>query len=78
MIKPIKHLKPLNIRIPDNLRRQLQAISKKEKIPVSDLVRQSLRQFVAVRHFRQMRRRILPFAEAQGFLTDDDVFGQVS
>lgn len=78
MIKPIKHLKPLNIRISDNLRRQLQAISKKEKIPVGDLVRQSLRQFVAVRHFRQMRRRILPFAEAQGFLTDDDIFGQVS
>ena len=75
MIKP---LKSLNVRIPEELQRQLLAISKREHIPLSDLVRESLKQFVAVKRFRQIRKQILPLAEAQGFLTDDDVFKQVS
>ena len=75
MIKP---LKSLNVRIPEDLQKQLFVISKREHIPLSDLVRESLRQFVAVRRFRQLRKQILPLSEAQGFLTDDDVFKQVS
>ncbi len=75
MIKP---LKPLNVRIPGELQKQLQTISKRDGIPVSDLVRESLRQFVAVRRFRQLRKQVLPFAEAQGFLADEDVFRAVS
>jgi len=75
MIKP---LKPLNVRIPDGLQKQLQAISKREDIPVSDLVRESLQRFVAARRFHQLRKQVLPFAEAQGFLTDEDIFQQIS
>ena len=75
MIKP---LKSLNVRIPQNLQKQLLSISRREHIPLSDLVRESLRQFVAVKRFRQIRKQILPLAEAQGILTDDDVFKQVS
>lgn len=78
MIKPVKRLKPLNIRIPDDLRRQLQAISKKERLPVSELVRQSLQSYVAVQRFRELRRQLLPYAEAQGFLTDEDFFKEIS
>ena len=74
----IKLLKPLNVRIPDALQKQLQSISKREGTPVSDLVRESLQRFVAVRRFRQLRKQVLPFAEAQGFLTDEDIFRQIS
>jgi hypothetical protein len=28
--------------------------------------------------FRELRRRIMPFAEARGYLTDEDVFRDVS
>ena len=75
MIKP---LKSLNVRIPEELQKQLLNISKREHIPLSDLVRESLRQFVTVKRFRQLRKQILPLAEAQGFLIDDDVFKQIS
>ena len=61
MIKP---LKSLNVRIPEGLQKQLLNISKREHIPLSDLVRESLRQFVAVKRFRQLRKQILPLAEA--------------
>lgn len=66
--------KTLNIRIPNDIRSELWALSKEEKKPLSDLVRESLREFLAIRRFRRLRGKVLPFAEAQGLLTDDDVF----
>lgn len=64
----------LNIRIPEDLRSELLAFSKSERVPFSSLIRESLREFLAVRRFRRLRGKVLPFAEAQGLLTDEDVF----
>jgi len=64
----------LTIRLPDELRAALQQVSQDQDKSVSDIVRDSLRRYVAVTRFRSLRRRALPFAEAQGLLTDDDVF----
>ena len=68
----------LTIRIPDDLREELKKISQEESKPVSDLVRESLRRYVSIRKFRAIRNRILPFAESQGILTDEDVFKLIS
>ncbi len=68
----------LTIRIPDELKADLQRISQQQQKPVSDVVRESLRRYVAVEKFRALRRKVLPFAEAQGFLTDEDVFKAIS
>ncbi len=64
----------LNIRVPEEVRTELMALSKEEHVPFSNLVRESLREFLAVRRFRRLRGKVLPFAEAQGLLTDEDVF----
>jgi predicted transcriptional regulator len=66
--------KTLSIRISQEMRKELESLSKVEKRPLSDLVRESLREFLVVRKFRRLRKRTLPFAEAQGFLTDEDIF----
>ncbi|MBN2291080.1 MAG: ribbon-helix-helix protein, CopG family [Pirellulales bacterium] len=68
----------LTIRIPDELKAELQEISSREHVPVSDLVRESIRRYVAVQRFKSLRKRTLPFAEAQGLLTDEDVFRAIS
>ena len=68
----------LTIRLPDELRADLQKLSQEQNKPVSDLVRESLRRYVAVEKFRSIRKMVLPFAEAQGFLTDEDVFKALS
>jgi predicted transcriptional regulator len=68
----------LNVRIPERLRRDLEKVAKSEDRPVSEVVRESLRRYVAVQRFRSLRKKTLPFAEAQGFLTDDDVFRAIS
>ena len=68
----------LTVRLPDELRKGLQQISDAEAKPLSDLVRESIQRYVAIYNFRRLRNTILPFAEAQGILTDDDVFKSIS
>ena len=68
-------MKPtLTVRLPENIRSTLQEISKAEQKPVSDIVRESLRRYISIYQFRRFSKKVLPFAEAQGLLTDDDVF----
>lgn len=68
----------LNVRIPDDLKRQLDELCAQQHRPASDLVRESLRRYIATEHLKMIRRRTVPLAEAQGFLTDDDIFKAVS
>ena len=74
----LSYMNTITIRIPDSLKTELQAISEEQHKPVSDLVRESIRRYVAVERFRQLRRKTLSFAEAQGLLTDEDVFNTIS
>lgn len=68
----------MTVRIPDDLRKDLKEISKKEGIPVSDLVRESLKKYVLLYRFRKLRKMVLPFAEAHGILMDEDVYKMIS
>jgi predicted transcriptional regulator len=68
----------LTIRIPDPLRRELEKLSRQENRPVSEVVRDSLRRYVAIQRFQSLRKKTLPFAEAQGLLSDEDVFKAIS
>ncbi|MBE3069189.1 MAG: ribbon-helix-helix protein, CopG family [Planctomycetes bacterium] len=68
----------LTIRIPKTLREELEALSARQQRPTSEVVRESLRRYIAAEKFRRLRGKTLPFAEAQGFLTDEDVFEAIS
>ena len=68
----------LNIRIPDSLQEELQALCKKQHRSTSDVVRDSLRRYLALEQMNQLREKLRPHAEAAGFLTDEDVFKAVS
>jgi predicted transcriptional regulator len=68
----------LTIRLPDELKENLQKLSEAQGRPVGDIVRESIRRYVAVERFRSLRKKTLPFAEAQGYLTDEDVFKAIS
>jgi predicted transcriptional regulator len=74
----LSYMDTLTIRLPDELRDHLQKLSAEQNKPVSDIVRESIRRYVAVERFRALRKRVLPFAEAQGFLTDEDIFKEIS
>lgn len=68
----------LTIRIPDKLKKQLQDFCQEQDKPLSDVVRESLRRYLAIEQFKALRAKTLPLAEARGILTDEDVFGIVS
>ena len=44
----------------------------------SDIAREALERQLARAQFDELRRRVMPYAEAQGYLTDEDVFRDVS
>ena len=44
----------------------------------SEVVREALKRHLALLRLAQLRRRVMPFAEARGYLTDEDVFNRVS
>ena len=37
-----------------------------------------MRRQLRLQQFEDLRKRIMPFAEARGFLTDEDVFSEIS
>ncbi len=70
--------KTLNVRITPDLKRQLDALSRRTHRSSSELVRESLRRYIATERLAGLRKMTMPLAEAQGFVTDDDVFKAVS
>ena len=68
----------LTIRLPEPMQHELDEIAKEEHVPKSDIIRDALSHYLAVRRFRRIRSQVLPFAEAQGLLTDEDIFREVS
>jgi predicted transcriptional regulator len=66
------------IRLDPDLERQLGRMAVATGRSRSDLVRDALRRQLALLQFEQLRRRVVPFAEARGYLTDEDVFRDVS
>lgn len=68
----------LTISLDPKLDKDLARLAKQTGKTKSEIARQALAREVAVLRFRETRRKILPFAEAQGLLTDEDIFRVVS
>lgn len=68
----------LTIRLDKDLANMLSKASKKTGKSRSEIAREALRRQLRISQFEALRKRVMPFAEARGFLTDDDVFSKVS
>ena len=68
----------LSIRLDKDLDRLLDKASRQTGRNRSEVARDALRRQLRLTQFEAIRRRMMPFAEARGFLTDEDVFAQVS
>ena len=68
----------VTISLPRAIRRELDRIAREEGVSRSDVLRQSLDDFLFVRRFRQLRQRMMAAAQVQGIFTDEDVFTRVS
>jgi len=72
------YMSNLSIRIPKEVDRELRRLCRAQRRPVSDVVRESIRRYIAAEKFHQLRAITMPLAESQGFLMDEDVFKAVS
>lgn len=68
----------LTIRLDRELERRLARQAKRMGVSRSEVAREALRRQLAVAEFEDLRRRGMPFAEARGYLTDEDIFRAVS
>jgi len=68
----------LTIRLDEDLDRFLTQTSERSGRSRSEIAREALRRQLRLNQFDALRRKIMPLAEARGFLTEDDEFAQVS
>jgi len=68
----------VTISLTEETRKELDAIARREGVSRSDLIRESLRDFLFVRNFRRLREAMMVKAKAKGVYTDQDVFDRVS
>ena len=68
----------LTNRLDKDLENLLSKASKQSGKNRSEIAREALRRQLRISQFEALRKRIMPFAEASGFLTDEDVFSRIS
>jgi predicted transcriptional regulator len=68
----------VTVRLDEDLDRELAEVSDALGQSRSEIVRDALRRQLSVLRFEELREQVMPFAEARGYLTDEDVFEEVS
>ena len=68
----------LTVRIDEQTEARLEDLARRSGRSRSEIVRDALRRQLALESFEQLRTQVLPFAEARGYLVDEDVFRDLS
>ena len=68
----------LTIRLDEKLERELTRLAKTQHKTKSEVARELLRRHILVRQLDEIRNKLRPYAEAAGYLTDEDFFQDVS
>lgn len=68
----------VTIRLDPELEKELDRAAERSSRSRSDVVRDALRRQLVLTRSEDLRRRIMPFAEAQGYMTDENIFRDMS
>ena len=68
----------ISVRLDREFQRRLDRVCKRSGKSRSEIVRDALRRQLTLLQFEQARRQLMPFAEARGYLTDEDVYREIS
>ena len=68
----------ITLRLDKELDDMLAKVSKQSGKNKSEIAREALRRQLRLQQFEELRKRIMPFAEARGYLTDEDIFSDIS
>jgi metal-responsive CopG/Arc/MetJ family transcriptional regulator len=70
--------KTITISIPSDIQKRLDESVRRLGVSRSDVVRESLRDYLFVEKFRDLRAKMTARVKARGVFTDQDVFDRVS
>jgi len=68
----------LTIRLEADLEQELESLCAETGRSRGEIVRDALRRQLQLMRFERLRRQSLPYGEAAGWLTDEDVFAAIS
>ena len=68
----------ITVSVPEKVRSELDRVSKAEGVSRSDIVRESIRDYLFIRQFRSLRKTMVKKASGRKVYTDQDVFDRVS
>jgi predicted transcriptional regulator len=68
----------ITVRLDDEFAAILDEVCQRSGHTRSEVIRSALKRHLALIEFRRLRRQMMPFAAARGFLTDEDVFDAIS
>jgi len=68
----------ITLRLDKELDDMLAKVSRQSGRNRSEVAREALRRQLWLQQFEELRKRIMPFAEARGYLTDEDIFADIS
>ena len=67
----------ISISLPEDLKAELDEAVRVEGVSRSDVVREAVREYLFSKRLRALRQELIPYAEAAGVFTDEDVFRAV-
>jgi predicted transcriptional regulator len=67
----------LTIRLDDNLEKLLNQACHDSGKTRSEIAREALQRQLRLFRFEALRKKAMPFAEARGYLTDEDIFSEI-
>ncbi len=70
--------KAVTVSLPEPLAEELDMVSREAGTSRSEIVREALSRYFALREYRALRAELVIEAEAKGIVTDEDVFSRVS
>ena len=68
----------VTIRLDDDLDQLLNKLSRRLRRNKSELIREAIRRQLMIYSFENLRERSIPFAEKEGYITDEDIFQEIS
>ena len=68
-----KDTNTITIKLSKKLQKELAMVVGEEKTSRSNVIKEAIARYLAVKRFRQLRKQVLPFAEAEGLLTDEPI-----
>ncbi len=68
----------ITVRIDEEVKSMLDSFSKRSKTGKNEIINKALRQYIYLQEINETRKELRPYAEAQGYYKEDDLFVSIS